>query len=242
MTITCKNCGNHFKGKFCNNCGQSATVGRYNWKDLWKEVQYWLIRYNTEITFTTAQLFTRPGNSIREFIEGKRTQYFKPLSLVIVLSTIYLLLFHFLKIDFKNQVGDQIENVIKYNRIVDFVSTHFSWFNLYSIPLYTIGSILLFRKLGYNIIEHIVLNSYIAAQRIYVNILFLPIYYLLQGTSGVAFIKNVVLLIEFVLFCWTYVQFFNEISRIKAIVYSTLVYFIFLSLLALSVYCFGLAL
>ncbi|QOG00887.1 DUF3667 domain-containing protein [Flavobacterium sp. MDT1-60] len=34
-------------------------------------------------------MFTRPGHSIREFIEGKRVKHFKPLWLVAVLGALY---------------------------------------------------------------------------------------------------------------------------------------------------------
>jgi Protein of unknown function (DUF3667) len=46
------------------------------------------------ILFTTKELFTRPGHSIREFLDGKRVRHFKPISMVIILAGIYGFLSH----------------------------------------------------------------------------------------------------------------------------------------------------
>ena len=95
MTTTCKNCNQSFEGHFCNNCGQSAKTHQINFQFLWHDIQHGLFHFDNGILYTSKQLFTRPGNTIREFIEGKQVRHFKPFSLVIVLATVYGLLIHF---------------------------------------------------------------------------------------------------------------------------------------------------
>lgn len=56
---------------------------------MWHDIQHGLFHFDQGIFYTAKQLFIRPGHSIREFIEGKRVEHFKPLSLVIILATAY---------------------------------------------------------------------------------------------------------------------------------------------------------
>ena len=94
MRITCKNCNQNFKGHFCNNCGQTADTHKMNFHSLWHDIQHGLFHFDNGVLYTAKQLFTRPGNSIREYIDGKRVRHFKPISLVILLATVYGFLYH----------------------------------------------------------------------------------------------------------------------------------------------------
>jgi hypothetical protein len=89
MEITCKNCHQVYTGHYCNNCGQSAETHKINAHFLWHDIQHGLLHFDEGILFSLRQLFTRPGHSIREFIDGKRVRHFKPISLVVVLATLY---------------------------------------------------------------------------------------------------------------------------------------------------------
>src|ERR1035437_8773131 len=105
MTTNCQNCNAVLHGKYCSNCGQSSEIHKIDIHYLSHDIQYGLLHFDKGILFTTKELFTRPGNSIREFLEGKRAKHFQPISLVLVLAGIYGLLFHFFKINmFENYV------------------------------------------------------------------------------------------------------------------------------------------
>jgi len=91
-TTVCKNCGNAFSGKFCNNCGEKV----YTDKD--KSVKHLLLDglhfithlegsfFNTAIT-----LFKSPGKFSLDYCNGLRKKYFKPLSFFLLLVILYLL-------------------------------------------------------------------------------------------------------------------------------------------------------
>jgi hypothetical protein len=100
MNIVCKNCNHHFKGHYCSNCGQTADTHRINVHFLWQDIKKGLFHLDEGIFYSFLQLFTRPGNSIREYIEGKRKNHFKPFSLVIVWATSYAFLHHYYNIRF----------------------------------------------------------------------------------------------------------------------------------------------
>src|SRR6478736_1543240 len=99
MTKTCLNCNANLAGKFCSNCGQDSNTHRINSHFLWHDIQHGLTHVDKGMLFTIKELFTRPGNSIRQFLEGKRIKHFKPISLVIILAGAYGFLSHYYEIN-----------------------------------------------------------------------------------------------------------------------------------------------
>ena len=90
--LICKNCSNHFYGKYCNKCGEKV----YSEHD--KSVIHFLEEGTHFIThlegtlFTTLRtLFSKPGKLSLDYCNGVRKKYFKPLSLFILLVIFYLL-------------------------------------------------------------------------------------------------------------------------------------------------------
>lgn len=229
MNLSCKNCDQNLRGNYCNNCGQSAETHRLNFHFLWHDIQHGLFHFDKGVLYTSKQLLIRPGASIREFLEGKRVKHFKPLSLVVILATIYGLLYHYFHINMFDQV-DLINSpnekafIEKYN---EWMSTHFAWATLISIPFYTLATYITFRKQGYNFIEHLVLNSFLAAQRLIVHIIAFPLIYIYNGTPNMGKILIITALIDFSFMVWGYIQFFNKITKVKAFLLSILSYVIF---------------
>ena len=179
MNITCKNCRQTFKGHYCSNCGQTAETHKLNLHYLWHDIQHGLFHFDSGITYTAKQLFTRPGHSIREFIEGKRVKHFKPISLIAILATVYITLIHLLHINLftETEPSATSDYSIAIEKFKEWSISHFAWITLLSIPLHTIGTKICFRKQGYNFIEYFVLNTYKAAQKLYISILFIPLVY-----------------------------------------------------------------
>ena len=229
MYINCKNCHQTFKGHYCSNCGQTAETHKLNLHYLWHDIQHGLFHFDSGIFYTAKQLFTRPGHSIREFIEGKRIKHFKPISLVMVLATAYIASIHLLHIDLFAKTNETVipNSNIKIEQLREWMVSHFAWITLLSIPLHTIGTAICFRKQGYNFIEYFVLNTYKATQKLYVAILFIPLLYHYSGTTTVETLSRILLLIDFVLYFWTNQQFFNHLSKTKTFFLTLLTHLIF---------------
>lgn len=229
MYINCKNCHQTFKGHYCSNCGQTAETHKLNLHYLWHDIQHGLFHFDSGIFYTAKQLFTRPGHSIREFIEGERIKHFKPISLVMVLATAYIASIHLLHIDLFAKTNETVipNSNIKIKQLREWMVSHFAWITLLSIPLHTIGTAICFRKQGYNFIEYFVLNTYKATQKLYVAILFIPLLYHYSGTTTVETLSRILLLIDFVLYFWTNQQFFNHLSKTKTFFLTLLTHLIF---------------
>lgn len=181
------------------------------------------MHFDKGILYSFKQLFTRPGHSVREFIEGKRVKHFKPLSLAVVLATLYGFLYHFFNVDLFDK-SSQID-LKDFN---EWSITHYSWITVGTIPFYTIGTCISFRKQGYNFMEYFVLNTFKASQKLFLHLALFPLIYHFRETPNLKRITLLIYLIDLVLIFWTNIQFFNKISRIKAIMLSILSHIIFL--------------
>jgi hypothetical protein len=237
MNITCKNCHQTFKGHYCSNCGQTAETHKLNLHYLWHDIQHGLFHFDSGIAYTVKQLFTRPGHSIREFIEGKRVKHFKPVSLVMVLATAYIALIHLLHIELYVDTYDTLSSNshINVEQFKEWMASHFAWITLAFIPLHTIGTVICFRKQGYNFIEYFVLNTYKASQKLFVAILFIPLLYHFSGTQTIHTLTKIILLIDFFLYFWTNAQFFNHLSKTKTFFLTLLTHLLFWTLITLIV-------
>lgn len=239
----CKNCHHSFKGNYCNNCGQSSHTHPINFKYLIHELQHGFLHVDKGIFFTLKELFTRPGDSIREFIEGKRVKHFKPIiSLVIILATIYGLLSHYFKMEVlevdSNFVSDNTSFLKDLLKIRNWIYDHFVWVSLLSIPLYSLGTLFAFRKQKYNFTEHIVLNTFLAGQKLALHIATFPLAYAFKFTSFENSFDNILTLVDFVLLVWTCKGFFKQESKmqtIKLAVLSYIIYAVILVILAAGV-------
>lgn len=228
MQVTCKNCGLTYSGHFCSNCGQPAATHKLNLHFIWHDIQHGFFHFDKGVLFTAKELFTRPGDSIREFIEGKRVKHFKPISLVIILATFYGLLrhlFHFSILDKKSV--SEIQGV-DYENLNEWISHHYSWIILLSIPMFSVASFVVFRKQGYNFIEHFVLNSYMASQRLIFRIAIFPVIKYFSQSENITLFVDFLMLMDIVFIFWSYITFFQNLSKVKAFLFSIYAYFLFL--------------
>lgn len=224
MEVICKNCHQVYRGRYCNNCGQPADTHKINAHFLWHDIQHGLLHFDAGIPYSLKQLFTRPGHTIREFIEGKRVKHFKPLSLVAVLGAFYGFLYHYYHIDlFKTPDSD-----LDLGDFNEWMATHFAWTTIATIPIYTIGTYAVFRKQGYNFFELFVLNTFKASQRLFVQILTFPILLYLDSVQHGERFSTITYIVGILLIFWTNIQFFNKISKTKAFFLTLLSHIIFL--------------
>ncbi len=218
----CKNCGNVFEGKYCNQCGQSAKTHRIGLEFLWEDIQHGILHYDKGIGYSLKKLFEKPGYIIEDYIEGKRIGHFRPISMVIILATIYALIYHLL--DLNNRSGlDESSGLI-----LEKVFEHYYWFVVATIPLYALTTWLVFKKSGYNFYEFIIFEAFKTSQRLSVHILFLPVLYFVKDRSGFSVISDFLFLIDFILIFWTNKQFFSKMGMKEVLVRSILSYAVYL--------------
>lgn len=92
MGNICKNCGHHYEGHYCNECGQKAKTGKLTLRSVIDNWAYGLTNCDTGILFTYKELFTRPGHMLADYIRGKRVIYFQPFPMLFITAGLYGLL------------------------------------------------------------------------------------------------------------------------------------------------------
>lgn len=219
---TCKNCGNSFEGKYCNQCGQSAKTKRIDYEFLWEDIQHGILHYDKGIGYSLKKLFEKPGYVIEDYIEGKRVNHFRPISMVIIMATIYALIYHLLDLNDRSDL-DASSGII-----LEKVFEHYYWFMVATIPIYALTTYIAFKKTGYNFYEFIIFEAFKSSQRLGVHILFLPVLYFMKNEASFNIITNLLLFIDFILIFWTNRQFFNKMSAKEVFVRSILSYIIYL--------------
>lgn len=233
MKLTCKNCDHIYTGHYCSNCGQTAETHKLNFHFLWHEIRHGLLHFDEGFFYSGKELFTRPGHTIREFIEGKRIKHFKPISLVIVLATLYGFFYHYYDISFVELSSQSPSNtgidVTKLNEWNEWMGTHYAWSTLLTIPFYTIGTSIAFRKQGYNVVEYFMLNTFKASQKMFVHIATFPLLYHFNGTHSMKTLSFVIYMVDVGFIYWTNAQFFNKMSLKKSFFLTLLSQLIFLS-------------
>ena len=230
--ITCRNCGHQFHGNFCNSCGQSSHTHDINIHYVVHEIQHGIIHIDRGFFFTIKELFTRPGNSIREYIEGKRVDHFKPLAFLLIISTVYAFLSHSL------DVRTYLESVVLGSKSVpdkdgskpisyvvfDWLVTHYAYSSLLLLPISALASYVSFIKSKYNYFQHLVLNAFISGQVTLFNIFYIILMYFVNRNDPFYESDIIQVIAGFLLTLWTYLQFFEDMSTVKKLLLTALNY------------------
>lgn len=110
----CLNCNHHLYSNFCSHCGQKASTHRFSISHLLThEFLHGLMHIDKGILFTLKELFTRPGHSIREYIQGKRINHYHFLSLLLIIVGAFIYSFY----DLNKILSTQQTIFLKYNSI-----------------------------------------------------------------------------------------------------------------------------
>ncbi|MFM9951502.1 MAG: DUF3667 domain-containing protein [Saprospiraceae bacterium] len=230
--MNCKNCGHRVDEKFCSHCGQNSKVDRINFPNFLNEVSESVFQINKGFFYTLRELFVRPGNTLKEFINGKRKNHFKPIAYVLTLSTVYFLITQVT--NQKTLMDDAVSgwmigatgqnSGVEINKITTWFSKNYAYSTLLLLPVFSIASYLSFFKFGKNYLEHIVINSYITGQQ--------AIFYALFAIVGTVIESDVIevfsLLVSISYTLWVFWQFFSEGNRMMVILRSIMTYMLYL--------------
>lgn len=230
--MECKNCGNKFDGKFCNQCGQNIRVDKLTLRNFMEEVSDSVFQVNHGLLFTIKSMFVRPGHTIREFLNGKRKEHFKPIAFALTLSTVYFLVSQLsnsptLIDDFLSgysNAGEDSNFTADKSPIINWLSNNYAYTTLLLIPIFSLASYIAFLGLDRNYLENIVINSYITGQQ--------AIFYVVFMIIGVLVAKedltvSFALLVSVAFNFWTFIQFYNQENKGIVIVRLILTYFLF---------------
>lgn len=241
MEIQCKNCHHNFEGKFCNNCGQTAHTHKIDFKSTLHEIQHSIFHVDKGILYTTKELFLKPGAAIRDYLDGKRVQHFKPFAYVFILSTVYALitklshkstfLTNFLEgMSAGTKDGKSKSSLILMGDAAHWMANHYAYTALLIIPFLSFASYICFRKEKYNYFQHLVLNAFVAGQRTAVFLIFLPFTYFIRDPELNESFDTFKAYVGIFLSFWIYYKFFNKTHPLFRILLTLLTFLILVAI------------
>jgi ribosomal protein L37E len=213
----CLSCGSVVTGKYCSECGQPSSTHRFSFKQVFtQEMIHRVIYLDHGLIYSVKELFSRPGHSIREYIQGNRAKHFNYFSLLIVLILFVHLLESFSDFHFTDLV-DTSKNAIE--PLEAFRHEYPKIFFLFQIPIYALFSFLIFRKAHQNYSEHFVLNAYKSSALLVLNSLFIVSTIFIHKIETIREISQINTILVLAYGTWFYFQYFsvfgyNKISLI----------------------------
>ncbi|MGE8552492.1 MAG: DUF3667 domain-containing protein [Chryseobacterium jejuense] len=215
MHDTCLNCSQPIATKYCGNCGQKTSTHRYSLKHFIEhDFIHGVWHVDKGVLFTIKELFTRPGNSVREYILGKRVNYFSFVTLLLLTATISTLLSHYSGMDYSVLVSDNAKAMM--NSLQELMMSYFKIYLLLTIPFMAIFSYLWFKKAGFNYSEHLVLNSYKTAADMIALVMLTFIILFFKNSAIVMNIYTMAYMTFSLIYgVWFYYQFFSQVGYSK---------------------------
>jgi Protein of unknown function (DUF3667) len=213
----CTNCNAIIAENYCPNCGQVAVLKRISWYYLQHEFMH-LFHLEKGFIYTVKQLVSKPGESIRVFLEQNRNKLMKPIPFLVFTSLIFALAGSFFDpTGINNSIGKitvQYSNSYA-SKILMWFHAHYAYANIITSLFIALLIKILYRKYNYNYFEILTLLFFIYG----INMLFMSILVLFYGI-----INTLVFKILFSIFYYGYsvfaiAQFFDKskvLSYVKA--------------------------
>lgn len=225
--VVCRNCSHMFTGKYCPECSQRADTHRITWHYIWHEIPHSIWHVDKGILFTLRELFTRPGYTIREFIDGKRVNHYRPLALILLLGALLVFLSQSLGVRMSAQVqetfsdaNDTPSEALKafQTEVNQFTEKNQTLISLLTIPITSFFLWLFFRKKSLNYPEHLVANTFLAVVSFFLSLMLIVLIKIMGGTmTGFATAFSLISLASFGYHVWGYLQLFRGEMRRRSI-------------------------
>lgn len=167
MTV-CQNCGNEFQGNYCNNCGQTADTHRFSLKHIFHEAVHTFTHADKGLLKLIPDLFTKPGETVRNYIAGQRKRYFNPIQFLIIMTAIAAfatIQFHVMESVISTTTVNLHGRALFFSQFNTFIYKYINIIMFLSVPLFALFTRIFFWKSGYNYAENLIMNTFYAGQR-----------------------------------------------------------------------------
>ncbi|MEQ9310184.1 MAG: DUF3667 domain-containing protein [Balneolaceae bacterium] len=239
--MNCKNCGRSVAENFCSYCGQSSKVGKITFSNFLSDISSSIFQIDRGLFYSIKELFVRPGHSIREYLDGKRKNHFKPVAFLFTLSTIFFLISQFLESStFLNYAIEGFSNVESTSgshseelEILNWFAKNYAYTMLMLLPLFTLSCFLAFLGSGVNYLEHFILNAYITGQKAILYALSAMMSLIISNED---LLTTTTLIISIGYTFFVFRQFFSDKSGFNIIVRTLLTYVLFYILLSVAIF------
>ncbi|WP_159801209.1 DUF3667 domain-containing protein [Flavobacterium sp. MK4S-17] len=180
----CLNCNAPLTSKYCADCGQKADTHRITFKHfIIHDIMHGVWHIEKGILFTLKQLFTRPGYAARDYISGKRVQYYNVFYLIIIILGLAVIAGRYVDGGFMGSTGAVKDEAVK--EVLEAIGGIPKIIYISIIPILACNSWLIFRRLKYNLAEHLIIAGFV----VLAFILFV-LTAMLADITGLAWLSN----------------------------------------------------
>ena len=205
MTTKCLSCNSITEGKFCSNCSQSLSTHRFSFQHvLQHDFIHGVFHFDKGFFYTIKELFTRPGHSIREYIQGKRTKHFNYFTTVIIVMTIGYFIKKWSQLDLV-MLSEDKKHIEGFSKILKDYSKFVIFLH---IPIISFISFLVFKKSKQNYAENLVLNLYLLSGIVIISFTVAFCMIFTDDKAIFFYVNNIALILTVVYITIFYYQYF----------------------------------
>lgn len=234
----CLNCNtvNSPENKFCGQCGQKMDIHRISGHEITHDVVHYFTHADKGIFFLLKKLATAPGVTAREYLAGKRTQYFKPLNFLLIVAALTVFMTSLLS-GGNQRPPDRSGSparatatlteeqkktyAARYANVNKITTKYTNIIQVFATPLITFFVFLFYLKGPYSYLEHLVANMYfVGAIMIFYSLLIVPLSHFSHSFLIGRILLGVFFLFEIVYRGIAYYQLMNKKGvkyRLKAL-------------------------
>ena len=163
MSTICLNCGTEITDKYCPHCGQKKDVEKLTWHSLLHEIFHFFSHIERGFLNTSYQLLIRPGRVIREYLEGKRKKYHKPIGFYLIWVAIFILTRELI-LHWMNYAGSPQGNFLFFATDAgNYFAEHRNFFEFLLMPIMAFFTWLIITRPKLNYLETLVMVIYVFA-------------------------------------------------------------------------------
>lgn len=233
----CPNCGLARRGEYCAECGQRGG-GRLTVPGIAQQVAHDVLNLDRGILFTALELTRRPGDAIRDYVQGRRVRYTGPVKYFVL--TVALTTFATTQMGVLDEVAAGMfhdaasGSAVSPRQVSAFMSQWMTLFMALGVPFTAAVTGRLFKRAALTYAEHLALNLYSYGHQCLGLVAALVLGHVLRGLEGVLVTGWMFASAGY--FAWTCTRFFRMGARaavpraVLSAILGTLAYFLAASL------------
>jgi hypothetical protein len=183
--VRCANCGGAHVAAFCAECGQRTHSGRFELRRLAATAADEILRFDRGLLLTAVDLTRRPGAMLHEYLSGRTRPWTDPLKYLLIMVAFATLTYTWsgiFRLLLPATTPDGGELSASQTMVLETFTRYFNVILAFGVPFMAIGSRLVFRRSGFNMAEHLIVNLYAYGHICLLSVAFLPLF-LLGGSA-----------------------------------------------------------
>ncbi len=215
----CLNCGHPVPDRYCGRCGQDAHhTHRLTMADMLHDIPHSIWHVDKGILFTLKSMIRRPGPTIRAWLAGRRVDHFRPLSLLLVVTSFYAVVSSLLHIKMLPPKGPGVPEAVYELQEVSqaFMMKYLAWCYIAMVPVWALFARWHLRRGGYNYAECLIIVAFLTAINNFFALLWLPITHHYSGTVQVGTASVVFMCLVVPYSTWAYSSLLSHTTLSRA--------------------------